>query len=196
MLLALAGITGVGKTYYMNKISEELEFDKVRTIRTRKRRENENNSTTGLFMNNEELNLLEKQGKLAYSFEVFGSRYAYLKEDIFSTKNMVFEIHYSTIYDWKKIRPDIKTIYIFPKDINVAKKMILDRNLPKDKEEERIIEIGQHYDRMMKDFELREMFDYIVYNNYDNQSEKEIITLVKEIEKLKKGGSIDFILYR
>lgn len=186
MLLALAGITGVGKTYYMNKISEELEFDKVRTIRTRKRRENEINSTTGLFMNNEELNLLEKQGKLAYSFEVFGSRYAYLKEDIFSTKNMVFEIHYSTIYDWKKIRPDIKTIYIFPKDINVAKRMILDRNLPKDKEEERIIEIGQHYDRMMKDFELREMFDYIVYNNYDNQSEKEIITLVKEIEKLKK----------
>mgnify|MGYP005758501653 CR=1 FL=1 len=196
MLLALAGITGVGKTYYMNKISEELEFDKVRTIRTRKRRENEINSTTGLFMNNEELNLLEKQGKLAYSFEVFGSRYAYLKEDIFSTKNMVFEIHYSTIYDWKKIRPDIKTIYIFPKDINVAKKMILDRNLPKDKEEERIIEIGQHYDRMMKDFELREMFDYIVYNNYDNQSEKEIITLVKEIEKLKKGGSIDFSLYK
>ena len=68
--------------------------------------------------------------------------------------------------------------------------------MPKDKEEERIIEIGQHYDRMMNDFELREMFDYIVYNNYDNQSEKEIITLVKEIEKLKKGGSIDFSLYK
>ena len=108
---------------------------------------------------------------------------------------MVFEIHYSTIYDWKKIRPDIKTIYIFPKDINVAKKMILDRNLPKDKEEERIIEIGQHYDRMMNDFELRKMFDYIVYNNYDKQSEKEIITLAKKIEN-KKGGSIDFNLYK
>lgn len=196
MLLAFVGITGVGKSYYVNKVCEKLNFNKVKTIRTRKMRIGEQNGKTGLFMTKEELENLESLGKIAYAFDVFGGTYAYLKEDIFSKEDMVFEMHYTTIYDWKKIRPDIKTIYIFPKDINVAKKMILDRNLPKDKEEERIIEIGQHYDRMMKDFELREMFDYIVYNNYDNQSEKEIITLVKEIEKLKKGGSIDFSLYK
>lgn len=181
MLLALVGITGVGKTYYVNKIAEELGFGKVKTIRTRKMRSGEKNGVTGLFMDNEELETLEKQGKIAYSFEAFGGKYAYLKEDIFSEKNMVFEMHYTTIYDWKKVRPDIKTIYIFPKDINVAKEKIFERNLPKEKEEERILEVEEHYNKMMTDNRLREMFDYIVYNNYDEQSEKKIINLVRKM---------------
>lgn len=183
MLLALVGITGVGKTYYVNKIVEELGFGKVKTIRTRKMRSGEKNGVTGLFMENEELETLERQGKLAYSFEVFGGKYAYLKEDIFSEKNMVFEMHYTTIYDWKKVRTDIKTIYIFPKDITVAKEKILERNLPEAKERERILEVEEHYNKMMTDTELRNMFDYIVYNEYNKKSEDEIINLVKEIMK-------------
>lgn len=181
MLLAIAGITGVGKTYYVNKITEELNFEKVKTIRTREMRSGEKNGVTGLFMDYSELETLEKQEKIAYSFEVFGGKYAYLKEDIFSEKNMVFEIHYTTIYDWKKVRPDIRTIYIFPKDINVAKNKILERKLPEEKERERILEVEEHYNKMMTDNELRNMFDYIVYNEYNEESEKEIINIVKEI---------------
>lgn len=181
MLLALVGITGVGKTYYVNKIVEELGFRKVKTIRTRKMRNGEKNGVTGLFMDNEELEILEKQEKIAYSFEVFGGKYAYLKEDIFSKENMVFEMHYTTIYDWKKVRPDIKTIYIFPKDIKVAKEKILERDLPKEKERERILEVEEHYNKMMTNKDLREMFDYIVYNEYNKKSEKEIINLVKKM---------------
>lgn len=181
MLLALVGITGVGKTYYVNKIVEELGFGKVKTIRTRKMRSGEKNGVTGLFMDNEELATLEEQEKIAYSFEVFGGKYAYLKEDIFSKENMVFEMHYTTIYDWKKVIPDIKTIYIFPKDINMAKKKIIERDLPKEKERERILEVEEHYNKMMTNKDLREMFDYIVYNEYNKKSEKEIINLVKKM---------------
>ena len=110
MLLAFVGITGVGKSYYVNKVCEKLNFNKVKTIRTRKMRIGEQNGKTGLFMTKEELENLESLGKLAYVFDVFGGTYAYLKEDIFSKEDMVFEMHYTTIYDWKKIRPDIKTI--------------------------------------------------------------------------------------
>ena len=181
MLLALVGVTGVGKSYYKEKIVEKFNFEKVNTIRTRKKRVGEANGQAGLFMSKEELDILKEQGKIAYDFEVFGGTYGYLKDEIFSEKNMVFEMHYTTIEDWKKVRPDIKTIYILPKDIEIAKNQARKRNLSKEKEEERIKEIDEHYNRISTDENLRNMFDYIVYNNYDEESEKELLNLVKEM---------------
>lgn len=35
MLLALSGVTGIGKSYFKEKLVEELNFHKVSTIRTR-----------------------------------------------------------------------------------------------------------------------------------------------------------------
>ncbi len=186
MLLALVGITGIGKTYYSDKIVERLGFEKVKTIRTREIRKGEQNGKTGLFMTKEELESLEREGKIAYKFDVFEGTYAYLKEDIFSDKDMVFEMHYTTIGDWKKVRPDIKTIYIFPKDINITKSKITERNLSKEQEEKRLAEIEEHYNRMNNEQELRGMFDYIIYNNYDKESEDEIINLVRKLQKEEK----------
>ena len=181
MLLALVGVTGVGKSYYKDKIVENFNFEKVNTIRTRQKRIGEKDGKAGLFMTIDEVETLKKQGKIAYVFEVFGGTYAYLKDEIFSDKNMVFEMHYTTIEDWKKIRPDIKTIYIFPKDIEIAKNKTRKRNLSKEKEMERIKEIDEHFSRITTDEKIRNMFDYIVYNNYDQNSEEEILELVNKM---------------
>ena len=181
MLLALVGVTGVGKSYYKEKIVENFDFEKVNTIRTREKRVGEENGKAGLFMSKQELEDLKAQGKIAYDFDVFGGTYAYLKEEIFSEKNMVFEMHYTTIEDWKKVRPDIKTIYILPQDLEAAKEQTRKRNLSKEKEEERIKEIDEHYNRITTDNNLRNMFDYIVYNNYDETSEKQIMELVRKM---------------
>lgn len=186
MLLALVGVTGVGKSYYKDKIVECFNFEKVNTIRTRAKRLGEENNKSGLFMSKDELEVLESQGKLAYSFDVFGGTYAYLKDEIFSNKNKVFEMHYTTISDWKKIRPDIKTIYILPKNLETAKQKTRNRNLDKEKEIERIKEIDEHYAKITTDKKLRNMFDYVVYNNYDETSEKEILNIVKELLKKDK----------
>lgn len=181
MLLALVGVTGVGKSYYKDKIVEKLEFDKVNTIRTREMRQGEQNGKSGLFMTNQELEQLKQNGEIVYEFEVFGGKYAYKKNEILSNKNMIFEMHYTTIDDWKKIRPDIKTIYIFPKDINVAISKTKERNLSKEKEIERINELKEHYNKVINDKDLQKKFDFIVYNNYDKASEDEIINLVKKM---------------
>jgi len=181
MLLALVGVTGVGKTYFKDKIVEKFDFKKINTIRTRKKRIGEEQGVVGLFMTNEELEEIKKEGKLAYDFEVFGGRYAYLKDEVFSKDNMIFEMHYTTIYDWKKIRPDIITIYIIPTEIEKAKEQTRKRNLTKEKEKERLEEIDEHYNKILNDNKLREMFDYVVYNNYDEESEKSILNLVENI---------------
>ena len=181
MLLALVGVTGVGKSYYKDIIVDQLNFKKVNTIRTRKKRANEDANKAGLFMTSEEIDELEKQDKIAYRFKVFGGEYAYLKDDIFSKDNMIMEMHYTTIDDWKKIRPDIKTIYILPTDIEIAKEKTKSRGLSPEKEFERLQEIEEHYNRFMFDESLRNKFDYIVYNNYDCKSQEEILNLVRSL---------------
>ena len=181
MLLALVGVTGVGKSYYKEVIQEQLNFKRVNTIRTRPKRENEVAGKAGLFMTTEELDQCESEGKIAYRFEVFGGEYGYLRDEIFSDEDYVFEMHYTTIYDWKKIRPDIKTIYILPEDIEIAKKIVRDRGLPKDKEEERLKEMDEHYNNYMNDEKLRNQFDYVFYNHYDEDSKERILQLVKSI---------------
>lgn len=181
MILALVGVTGVGKTYFKDKIVEKLGFKKVNTIRTRKIRKGEVAGKSGLFLSKEELDSLEKEGKLAYRFSVFGGEYAYLKDEIFTDENMVFEMHYTTIYDWKKVCPNIKTIYILPTNIELAKEQTRKRNLDPEKEKERIKELEEHYNRIMTDEDLRKQFDYIVYNNYDISSEEEVLNLVKNM---------------
>ena len=89
----------------------------------------EQNGKTGLFMTHEELQKLKDDGKIAYDFDVFGGTYAYKKDEILSNENYVFEMYYTTIQDWKRIRPDIVTIYILPNDINVALEQVKKRNL-------------------------------------------------------------------
>ena len=147
MLLALSGITGVGKSYFAEEIAKKLDFNKVR-----------------------------KNGEIAYDFNVFGGTYAYKSEEIFSKENYVFEMYYTTIQDWKKIRPDIVTIYILPRDVDVALQKVKQRNLTKEKEEERIKETEEQYK------EFQNMFDYIIYNNYDYESEENLMNLIRNIK--------------
>lgn len=178
MLLALVGVTGVGKTYFVEAISKKLDFIKVNTIRTRMARPGENPK---YFMSEEQLDRMYDEGKIAYKFKVFGGEYGYLKDEIFSPNNMIFEMHYTTIYDWKKVRPDIKTIYIMPVDLEVAKQKTRDRKLSKEKEKERLDEIDEHYNKIISDDDLRNQFDYLFYNNYDCESEQKLIDLVSKI---------------
>ena len=186
MLLALSGITGVGKSFYAEEIAKKLDFKKVHTIRTRTMRIGEQNGKTGLFMTYEELQKLKDDGKIAYDFDVFGGTYAYKKDEILSNENYVFEMYYTTIQDWKRIRPDIVTIYILPNDINVALEQVKKRNLTLEKENERIKETEEQYKNFISDKKLQDMFDYIIYNNYDEKSEEELIKLIASKMKSDK----------
>lgn len=181
MLLALAGVTGVGKSYYKDVITEELNFEKVKIITTRPMREGEKNNEDKIFVTPNELQILRNKKQIAYEFELVGNIYAYSKEEIFSDRNTVFELHYDTIVDFKEICPKMRSIYLMPKDIEIAKEKTRQRHLKLQEEQKRILELEEHYERIMKDEKLRNMFDYILYNNYDDESKKAIINLVSKI---------------
>lgn len=181
MLLALAGVTGCGKSYYKDRIVERLNFEKLKIITTRPRREGEKDGEDKVFVNNEELQGLRDAGKIAFEFELLGYVYAYTKEELFSDKNMVFELHYDTIYDFKKVCPHMRVLYLFPKDIETAKEKTRQRHLDPIIEEKRLLEIDEHYKRITTDENLRNMFDYTLYNNYDKESEDKLIEFVKNL---------------
>ena len=179
MLLALAGVTGIGKTFLAEEIERELSFKKIHTIRTREIRNGEINGKTGFFISTGELEKLKNNGKIIYDFEVFENRYAYLKDEILEKGNHVLEIYYTTIYEWKEIVPEMKTIYILPTNIEKAIEKLKERNLEKSKEEKRIAEIKEQYKEFINNKSLQKEFDYIVYNDYTKESRDKIINLIK-----------------
>ena len=182
MLLALSGITGVGKSYFTQLVEDKLGFKKVNTIRTRNKRPGEEDGKTGLFKTKEEVEELKKEGKIIYDFDVFGGTYAYLKDEILSEDDYIFEMYYATINDFKKIRKDLVSIYIMPTDINKALEQIGKRNFSKEKEEERLKETKQQYEAFMNNKDIRDSFDYIIYNNYDEESKNNVIDLINKIK--------------
>ena len=54
------------------------------------------------------------------------------------------------------------------------------------KEIERIKETEEQYKNFMSDKKLQDMFDYIIYNNYDEKSEDELIKLIASKMKSDK----------
>lgn len=50
MLIAFAGITGIGKSYYKDKLVEKLGFDKIKIITTRQIRNGEKNNDDKVFV--------------------------------------------------------------------------------------------------------------------------------------------------
>lgn len=181
MLLAIAGVTGIGKSYYKDRIVERLGFEKIKIITTRKIRVGEKNNDDKIFVTPEELQALRDNGEIAYEFDMLGNTYAYSKKALFSDKNTVFELHYNTIFDFKRICPHLCTLYLLPKDIEMAKEKTRQRHLSPEVERQRLLEIDEHFHEISTNENLKNMFDYILYNNYDKQSEDEVIKLIRKL---------------
>lgn len=175
----MRGVTGVGKSFYKDLITNELGFEKIKIITTREIRKGEKNNDDKIFVTPEELDDMVKNGKIAYKFDMLGNTYAYTYDALFSNKNTVFELHYPCIFDFKKICPDIKTIYLLPENLEIPKQKLKSRNLKPEVEKQRIAEIDEHYNRYMTDENLRKQFDFVVINRYNNDSKKEVLDLVK-----------------
>ena len=115
MIVTLSGVTGTGKSFFKNTISEELCFKNIVIVTTREKRIGEVNGIV--------------------DFEFLGSKYAYRKADIDSNVNQVTEVHYSTIYEFKKNAKNVFSIYMIPKDLERAKQELRKRNLSKETEQ-------------------------------------------------------------
>lgn len=188
MIITLSGITGVGKSYFKKCIIEELNFKNMAIVTTRTKRKDETNGVDKYFVTDEEFNHLKENKKILVDFDFLGNKYAYRTEDVFSNEDSVTELHYDTIYRFKNVNSEILSIYIIPKDINIAKEQLCKRNLNKQTEEMRIQEIQEQLNQFSQNKELQEQFNYIIYNDYTNQTKQKIFDI---IQKNRKGDSYE-----
>ena len=113
------------------------------------------------------------------------------KKEMESNKNSVVELHYPIIYQLKKEVKNTFSIYMIPKDIEIAKQNLKQRKLNPKIEKDRLKEIEEHVKNFKANKELREQFDYIFYNDYTENSVNKLIDILKN-KCMKKESGIQF----
>lgn len=98
-------------------------------------------------------------------------------------EDSVVELHYSTIYQLKHEVKNVFSVYMIPKDVEIAKQKLIERKLPEKIEKERLAEIEEHIKIFNSDKKLRKQFDYIFYNDYTEKSVNELVKIIRDISK-------------
>lgn len=181
MIITLSGVTGVGKSYLKKEIEDKLGIKAQTIVTTRTKREGEQDGVDKKFVTDEEFERLKRNKDIVVTFEFLGNKYGYQKKEMKSKKNSIVELHYSTIYQFKEEVRNTFSIYMIPKNIELAKQKLKERNLPKEVERLRLEEIEEHINNFQNDEYLRNQFDYIFYNDYTEKSIQALIKLLKNI---------------
>lgn len=184
MLVTLSGITGTGKSFFKDIISNELNFKNLAIVTTRERRKNEVNGIDKEFVDEIKFEQLKKEEKIVVAFEFLGAKYAYRKEKILSNENQVTEVHYSTIFELKKYIKKVFSIYIVPYDVERAKQELRNRGLLPEIEKQRLKEIEEQIKEYSNNKYLQKQFDYVFINDYTEESKNKLLNIVKS--KLKE----------
>lgn len=179
MIITLSGITGVGKSYYKKYLVQNLGIENMVIYTTRLKRKNEIDGIDKHFVTSDKISEKLKNKTLFTSYDFLGETYAYDSKYLKSNINSVTELHYEWILDFKQKAKDVYAIYMVPTDIEIAKSELQKRDLPQIVYEKRIREIEEHQRRINEDKKLRDAFDIVFYNNYDEESKKKMIQLVK-----------------
>ena len=186
MVITLSGITGVGKSFFKKQIQEKLGIPAQVIVTTREKRAGEVEGIDKKFVSNEEFESMKESNEIIVTFEMLGYKYGYPRIQMESEENSVVELHYPIIYQLKKKVRNTFSIYMIPKDVEIAKQKLKERNLPKNIEKDRLKEIEEHIKKFNSDTDLRNQFDYIFYNDYTEKSVDEILEVIKNkcIEKV------------
>lgn len=180
MIITLSGVTGAGKSYYTDYICKNVEIERLVITTTRLKRENEIEGIDKNFMDSCEIDKQLKNNMFFVAYELLGERYAFENKYLEKVKNSVTELHYTWIQDFKQKVKNVYSIYIIPKSVEIAKEQLKKRNLPREVYNKRIQEIYEQQEIMRKHNEFTSSFDNIFYNNYDEESNKKMLEIIKK----------------
>ena len=108
------------------------------------------------------------------------AKYAYRKANLISDENQVTEVHYNTIYEFKKNASKVFSVYMIPYDIERAKLELKKRELPTEIEKDRLQEIEEHMKEYSTNKDLQKQFDYVFVNDYTEKSKEKLLEIIKQ----------------
>lgn len=171
-IITLSGISGAGKSHFIKSLIERCEsFEKLKAVTTRAKRKDEVEGVDKFFLSLEDFSEKESKDQMRIVNNVFGNMYGYYKEDLEKTSkgiNLVTELYYKEIPNFKKEYPNTISIYILPSDISKTIEELTARNTGYDELQKRLSDIKSEIDFFSKSENSN--FDIIVTNNYDLNS--------------------------
>jgi guanylate kinase len=122
--LLISGPSGIGKTYIMNKLlsNNQYNFRRVMSTTTRKKRDRESNNIEYEFVTNKKYTDMENKGEFLISNTFYGAKYGFRKDAFKNVSDSGFTplvlIYIFTINQIKPLFEDSFSIFLYPKDIN------------------------------------------------------------------------------
>lgn len=180
-IVTLSGISGIGKSNLKTYIlANKPDFQSLISVTTRKPREKEKHGIDKFFYSLEKFEKEKNQGKLRTVNKVFGNWYAYKESQIElcdSGINLITELFYKNVQEFKIEFPNALSVYILPIDIERTKAELKTRKLEASDLSKRLKDID---DELTFFYSNRKLFDIVITNDY---TEKSCLLLQQLIEQ-------------
>lgn len=180
-IITLLGISGIGKSFLKSYIlSNTADFQSLISVTTRSRHLNEVEGVDKFFYTLEEFKKEEYSGMLCIVNEVFKNWYAYKKSQIElcdSGVNLITELFYKNVYDFKTEYHNALSVYILPNDIERTKAELKARKLELNDLNKRLKDID---DELTFFYGNKRLVDIVITNDY---TEKSCLSLQHLIEQ-------------
>lgn len=183
-VIIILGISGVGKTYYKNFISNKYDLYQLTRVITRKQRDNEKTGSD-IKVDIEEFKKMNNRNEFFIYTKVHNEFYAYLNKDIKKTEtgtHVIGDCYYKLLKKLRKILKE-KLIVICIQPYNLEKTISLIKNEREDYKK-RIKAAVKEYKYYKKN---KDKIDYIIYTDYTKNTDKQIINVMNDILNIKEG---------
>lgn len=180
-LIIVSGMSGSGKTFLISQALQAVNgLDVVTAITTREARESEVNLVAAKrSISEKEFENLKNAGKLCYINNVYGSYYAFKREEFeqkLRNNAVIFEYKASMIGDIKADYEDVFAIYIYA-DFKRSEKEVAMRKLNMKR-----LEIDcKERDAILEETSKVSYIDRIFENKYDMESIERFIQCINDI---------------
>ena len=168
-IITVSGASACGKSFYIDEVTKRFpNITETLGLTTRPIRPGEINGKSGNFLTEEEMDELDRKGKLVLIKEFWGYRYAWMKDDLVNDDNIrIFNIFYKTISELRDMGLNLYAIFIKPETDDMLIDRLKMRTTGKEQLEKRI---RAYYDSIDFLNAHPEVFDLIFINRYDDES--------------------------
>ena len=186
-LIVIAAPSGAGKTSLIEallKDSTDMKFNLSISYTTRKKRINEKDGESYLFIDTKEFErMLENKDFLEHA-EVFGNFYgtskSWVEEQLKEGKNILLELDWQGAVQVKSAYPSAVTIFILPPSYKDLELRLIERDLDKK------VVIEKRLAEAKKEIEQGQSFDFLVVNDEFEKALRDLKYIVRQNKELPK----------
>ena len=186
-LIVIAAPSGAGKTSLIEallKDSTDMKFNLSISYTTRKKRINEKDGESYLFIDKKEFERMLENNDFLEHAEVFGNFYgtrkSWVEELLKEGKNILLELDWQGAVQVKSAYPSAVTIFILPPSYKDLELRLIERDLDKK------VVIEKRLAEAKKEIEQGQSFDFLVVNDEFEKALRDLKYIVRQNKELPK----------